>query len=310
MGRFHNSFVRDYGTVLQGIGSLTFAIFAGDYKCMSATVPCSVHGENQRAFVCTHLLGDSSGMGFHHEDASVDDPLPDAWCADCELIRSESGGWGHDSENLCEFAVICSECYERARIRNVRPAVTLDGLAHLRWKCSSCEEWHIGPILDLSFSQPWYWSDAMQPGVRWGMLPSGKFQETHKSFLDEDYCAINEESFFIRGLLHLPILGTGETFRWGIWGSLSRENFETVLRREASPGSIETPPMFSWLSSQIGDYPDTLNLKMYAHFQGRGERPHFRLENADHPLSREYHRGISPERVKEIMFRSLPAQPK
>jgi hypothetical protein len=65
--------------------------------------------------------------------------------------------------------------------------------------------------------------------------------------------------------------------------------------------------MFSWLSSQISEYPDTLNVKMFAHIQEPKNRPHFRLERSDHPLSLEYHHGISPERVKEIMLRRLPA---
>ena len=65
--------------------------------------------------------------------------------------------------------------------------------------------------------------------------------------------------------------------------------------------------MFSWLSSRIPEYPDTLNLKMYAHIQGLGSRPHFRLERGDHPLCVEYHHGITPERVREIMLQRLPA---
>jgi hypothetical protein len=55
-------------------------------------------------------------------------------------------------------------------------------------------------------------------------------------------------------------------------------------------------------------YPDTLNLKMYSDTQEPVIRPHFRLECGDHPLWQEYHRDITPERVKEIMFRSLPPQ--
>jgi hypothetical protein len=52
---------------------------------------------------------------------------------------------------------------------------------------------------------------------------------------------------------------------------------------------VELSPMFSWLSTQIPEYPDTLSLKMYAHIQEPGMRPHFFLEPADHPLALEYH---------------------
>ena len=59
--------------------------------------------------------------------------------------------------------------------------------------------------------------------------------------------------------------------------------------------------MFSWLSNRIDDYPDTLNLKMHAYIQEFEIRPIFQLEPTDHPLSQEYHHGITPERVREIM---------
>jgi len=42
-------------------------------------------------------------------------------------------------------------------------------------------------------------------------------------------------------------------------------------------------------------------MKMYTHIQAPGLRPHFSLEKTDHPLSREYHEGITAKRVKEIM---------
>jgi hypothetical protein len=63
--------------------------------------------------------------------------------------------------------------------------------------------------------------------------------------------------------------------------------------------------MFSWLSIRMCEYPDTLSLKMHAHIQEPGQRPHFELERTDHPLSCEYHKGITPQRVKEIMMGRL-----
>jgi hypothetical protein len=276
---------------------------------MSETVQCDAHGEMPTTFVCIHLTGESFGMGFHCENDSGDKPYPDAWCENCEIIRAQHNGWDDVADDLCKVVVVCSACYDRARIRNLRPTVTLNELAGLRWKCGSCEEWHTGPMLDVGFDQPRYWSEDCDLGSRWEVLPSGEMLKGWKTFLDEDYCAIDDEFFFVRGIIHLPILGAAESFRWGVWGSLSRENFEKLLRMEGDPELVQLPPMFSWLSSWMPDYPDTGSLKMFAHIQEPGMRPHFRLERADHPLAQEYHNGISPERVKEIMFNSLPAQP-
>jgi hypothetical protein len=137
-------------------------------------------------------------------------------------------------------------------------------------------------------------------------LPSGSIEKLHRTFLDEEYCAIDDENFFVRGIINLPIIGTDETFCWGVWGSLSRQNFEILIKADEDESPVDLPPMFSWLSSQIPDYPDTLSMKMYAHIQEPGSRPHFELQLSDHPLSQEFHNGISPERVKEIMLRRLP----
>jgi hypothetical protein len=111
-------------------------------------------------------------------------------------------------------------------------------------------------------------------------------------------------TFSCAGTIHLPIVGSAETFRWGVWGSLSRGNFD-VLKRNDDQQRIDLPPMFSWLSTRIPEYPDTTNLKMYVHIQKPRQRPHFELELTDHPLSQEYHKGITSERVREIMMGRL-----
>lgn len=272
---------------------------------MPDTIYCDTHGETEKAYVCNHLKGDSSGLGFHCEDPSEENPYPDAWCDACESIRATHGGWDPVPKGLCKIVVLCSGCYGRCRILNTQPTVTLDELANLRWKCSDCDEWHYGPCLDFGYWKPFYWGEAQEQDNQQNHL-SPADDSTPKTFLTEDYCSIDGENFFVRGVIHLPIIGTNESFGWGVWGSLSRDNFEKLRRTEHDPECVNLPPMFSWLSSQIADYPDTLSLKMFAHIQPPGTRPHFWLEPSEHALALEYHHGITPERVKEIMLRRLP----
>jgi len=201
--------------------------------------------------------------------------------------------------------MICSGCYKRALIRNTRPTVTLDDLADLRWKCGSCDEWHTGPCLDFGYSSPFYWTDDHEKANKKFSLLPGWSKKRKETFLSEDYCAVENTDFFVRGVIHLPIIGTNETLCWGVWGSLSKDNFQKLQELDDSPQRAELPAMFSWLSNQISEYPDTLSLKMYAHIQEPGTRPHFLLQLTDHPLSQEYHYGIAPEKVKEIMMKRL-----
>jgi hypothetical protein len=255
-----------------------------------------------------HLVQESSAaLGFNSRKPTKKKPFPDAWCDNCEIIREAHGGWNEESEKLTRITLLCSGCYQRARIRNTRPSVTLDDLAGLRWKCGSCEEWHTGPLLDIGYKRPDFWKSGSDSSVRWSVLPSGAVEKPSNSFLDEEYCAIDDEYFFVRGLILLPVVGTAETFCWGVWGSLSRKNFEILLKADQTGERVDLSPMFSWLSNRISEYPETLSLKMHAHIEGPTSRPHFRLEPSDHPLAQEYHRGITPERVKEIMLKRLPA---
>jgi hypothetical protein len=272
---------------------------------MTSKIQCAAHGECEKTYVCVHLTGETTGLGFNREEPTTKNPFPDAWCDNCELIREAHGGWNEESEKLIKIVILCSGCYERARIRNTKPSVALDDLANLRWKCSSCEEWHSGPCLDFSYDSPYYWSEKNEAVSKRAELLPRWSKNRQKTFLTGDYCAVEDRDFFVRGIIHLPIIGTGESFRWGVWGSLSRENFQKLLDLDEDPKRTELPPMFSWLSSQIPEYPDTLNLKMYAHIQEPGVRANFRLERTDHPLSQEYHKGITPQRVKEIMLQRL-----
>jgi hypothetical protein len=274
---------------------------------MEKKILCATHGEREAAFVCSHLLGACVGLGFNRDTPTLDQPFPDAWCDECEKIRVAHNGWNEESEKLARISLLCSGCYEQACIRNTRTAVTLGDLANLRWKCGSCDEWHTGPCLDFGYDSPCYWSNEHEKSSRFAPLLARWSMKHHKTFLNDDFCAINDEHFFVRGLIQIPIIGTAEKFCWGVWGSLSRENFKTLLINDKNPKRSELPPMFSWLSSQIDEYPDTRSLKMHAHIRNPRLRPVFELELTSHPLSQEFHIGISAEKVKEIMLRRLPA---
>jgi hypothetical protein len=259
-------------------------------------IQCGTHGEGQKAFVCSHLLGHSADLGFNRNSPTSDNPFPDAWCYDCEVVRAAHGGWNEDSEKLVHISLLCSLCYGQARIRNTRPDVKLKDFADLRWKCGSCDEWHTGLCLDFGYDSPHYWRNEYGKAI-------DDIDKNNRpaTFLTEDLCVIEDKDFFVRGIINIPIFGTAEEFRWGVWGSLSRENFETLLAMNDDPARKELQPMFSWLSTDISDYPETLNIKMYVHIQPPGLRPTFELQPSDHPLSQEYCNGITPTRIHEIM---------
>jgi hypothetical protein len=100
--------------------------------------------------------------------------------------------------------------------------------------------------------------------------------------------------------LKIPVI-EGGVFTWGVWVSLSLENFERMLELWETPGRESEPPYFGWLSTALPCYPDTLNLKTHVHTRPVGERPFIELEPTDHPLAVEQRNGITMARVREIV---------
>jgi hypothetical protein len=125
-------------------------------------------------------------------------------------------------------------------------------------------------------------------------------QRAARAELTDDVCAIDNEHFFIRGNLNLPIIGNSEHFSWLVWVSLSRQNMQRMLETWGRPGREAVPPYFGWLSTSLPGYPDTVNLKTNVHTCPVGIRPLIELEPTDHPLAREQREGITWERVLEI----------
>jgi hypothetical protein len=87
----------------------------------SKMIHCQRHGDRREAFVCDHLLN-GEGQGFFAAD-EPENPHPDAWCAKCDQIRSThgraDGEWNEKSEAMIKVRLVCGDCYEEIKAKNV-----------------------------------------------------------------------------------------------------------------------------------------------------------------------------------------------
>ncbi|MER7440145.1 DUF2199 domain-containing protein [Micromonospora avicenniae] len=153
--------------------------------------------------------------------------------------------------------------------------------------CRFCGEQHQGPPLGYGMEAPAYWSPdlAVDP----------------LNVLEPEICVIKGQGFFVRGLIEIPINGTGDVFSWNVWVSLSKDNFFKAVDVWEQPGRESQPPYFGWLSNELPGYPlSTLNLKTNLHTRPVGERPLIELEPTDHPLAVEQRNGIPHDRLQEL----------
>ncbi|WP_037573880.1 DUF2199 domain-containing protein [Phaeacidiphilus oryzae] len=127
------------------------------------------------------------------------------------------------------------------------------------------------------------------------------FANASDSMLSSDQCVIEAQHFFVKGMIEIPVIGSDQVFSWGVWVSLSRDNFARALNVWETPGRESEPPYFGWLTTSLSIYsPSTLNLKTNLHTRKVGQRPFVELEPTDHPLAVEQRTGITLDRVREI----------
>lgn len=157
-----------------------------------------------------------------------------------------------------------------------------------RFRCRNCEEWHEG-IPSVAANAPLY-CYAIPEAERAGRCD-----------LTSDTCVVDDEFFFVRGLLEIPVEGLAEMFSWGVWVSLSKAHFDEYLVHRDDQGRAMLGPYFGWLSAAVQGYPDTENLKTMVHPREPALRPLIELEPTDHPLAVEQREGISQDRLAQIL---------
>ncbi|MFD5064291.1 DUF2199 domain-containing protein [Streptomyces sp. NPDC058394] len=127
------------------------------------------------------------------------------------------------------------------------------------------------------------------------------FARAENCLLSSDQCVVGGQHYFVKGLIAISVIGSDDVFSWGVWVSLSRENFSRAADLRDRPGREAEKPYFGWLTTDLTAYSTTtLNLKTHVHTRPVGERPYVELEPTDHPLAVEQRTGITLDRVREI----------
>jgi len=162
--------------------------------------------------------------------------------------------------------------------------------ADFEYVCSVCGERHTG-IPDLAYDAPFYYAILSEE------------ERKQRAILTPDHCIIDNEEYFVRGVLEVPVRGFDQSFRWGAWVSASEksfrryEDFEENTERDVS----DEPLFYGWLSNDIAPYEDTLSLKIAVLPRPYPDRPFFELEPTDHPLALDQRCGIEPAKLQKLI---------
>ena len=157
----------------------------------------------------------------------------------------------------------------------------------LTYTCRKCGEVHRG-LPDFGYDAPAHYYDVPEA------------QRETRTKHNSDFCIVDDEHYFIRVVLLVPIIGRDDNFGWGVWSSLSEQNFQRYGDLFHAEDVTGDGPFFGWLSNTVPFYPDALNQKLMVHLQSGGMRPRAELEPTDHPLSIDQRNGISLDRAIDI----------
>ena len=155
--------------------------------------------------------------------------------------------------------------------------------------CTSCGKEHTGLPTDWAFRLP---------------------DEVHVlSYLDRytrsrhnaDLCALDEQRYFLRGLILIPFSESDGAFGWGIWVEVSREVHDLYLANFHDDISSH-PRQPARLANDIPSYSPLKGVEVEIEFRGAGDRPVFWFGKAVvHALAHEQRGGISRVRHHDIL---------
>ncbi|MGN6520949.1 MAG: DUF2199 domain-containing protein [Dokdonella sp.] len=153
-----------------------------------------------------------------------------------------------------------------------------------RFWCSTCEEEHVG-------IPAWGWDDPLG----YFMVPEQEREE--RCFLTSDLCVVDDEAFYIRGCLEIPINGTDDLLSLGVWVSVSESAFMEYQDLLGAQTRSSHGPYTGRLEAAISTYSDTGDLMVSLQVRDKSIRPLIQLEPSDHPLYLEQNEGASDQRV-------------
>lgn len=119
-----------------------------------------------------------------------------------------------------------------ARVSTDRPAnPTAPG-----FQCATCGKWHDTLPLDVGFDEPLHVAELSE---------SDRAQRVTSD--DGDFRVVRKADgthYFVRGVVEVPVIGTGDTFCFGAWATLSAASYEQA--RAAYRANGAAGPFFGW----------------------------------------------------------------
>lgn len=152
--------------------------------------------------------------------------------------------------------------------------------------CSVCGEHHDERLLDIRLGLP---HDVH-------LLDAD--ERTRRAWLADDFAVLDDERFFVRGLLELPITELHSRFAYGSWVEVSMADFQELMRHWHDDEQFQS--VECTVANELEPYRDTVGLRATLRATAADKLPAIELAAAPHELVEAQRHGISLERSDEL----------
>ncbi|WP_166442726.1 DUF2199 domain-containing protein [Phragmitibacter flavus] len=156
------------------------------------------------------------------------------------------------------------------------------------FSCKECGRVHAFGSMDMAFHRPSAYFDVPEE------------ERASRCKESDDLCRIDGERHFIRGMALISIVDLDDTFAWGMWAEVSKEDFNGYLRAYSVDGSL-LPRFPGRLSVEDFGYRGLEGHEVAIQLGKSSERPEFYLTPSDHAFYRDQIQGITYHRSREIL---------
>jgi hypothetical protein len=161
----------------------------------------------------------------------------------------------------------------------------------MNWICATCGENHKDVPLSFAADCPDNYANMSAD------------ERERRAMAGSDQCVIDENQFYIRGCLEIPLLESDGVFLWGLWASVWEDDYSEIDDCWEVEGRENTHgPFKGRLGNSIKQYsPDTINLNLSIKLRPVGERTLFIIDDPDHPLGIAQRNGITDQQVHDLV---------
>jgi hypothetical protein len=161
--------------------------------------------------------------------------------------------------------------------------------------CSVCGEFHAERLLDIRLTLP----DPIHA--------LDEADRERRAWLAEDFAVLDEERFYVRGLLGLRVPELDRSFGYGVWIEVAAGDFRHLLEHWRDPDQAAFDPVEGTLANELSPYVGTEGLACSLQPVSVDRLPAVHLATGEHPLVLDQRAGITTARTEELAATVLHA---